>query len=44
MTVPRIVTRIPAPFQHAGTIFRTAASSAVNRHAGNAAWRKPTYE
>jgi ubiquinone/menaquinone biosynthesis C-methylase UbiE len=31
-TVPRSVTRIPAPFQPAGTIFRTAASSAVNRH------------
>jgi hypothetical protein len=42
MTVPRIVTGIPGRFQHAGTIFQTAASSAVNRHGDCAAWRRPT--
>ena len=32
MTAPRILTGIPAQFQHVGTIFGAAASSAVNRH------------
>jgi hemoglobin len=32
MTAPRIVAGIPVQFQRAGTISRTAASSAVNQH------------
>ena len=38
MTSPRIVAGIPAPFQRAGTISQTAASSAVNHGESAAGW------